>query len=499
MDKNLKKDLQARNVLRVALYVRVSSQEQADEGYSIGEQTERLKKYAEAMGWEVYKIYVDPGYSGGNMDRPGLNELTKDVEAGKIDTVVVYKLDRLSRSQFDTLFLIEKVFLANDTDFVSMTENFSTKSALGRAMIGFLAVFAQLEKDKINERTLMGKEARAKEGKWGGGSSEPIGYDYNPVTELLEVNEYEKMQILEAVELFLKGTPLRTICNIFHNKGYTYRGKSGRVSEWDPKRLKYVFRNKIYLGYIKHRDNWYKGDQDPIFDEETFDKLQKLMDQRAEDYAKHTKRCSGHTTYLGGMLYCKKCHARYAKQTSPTRKKGVYNYYYNCYSRSKKVPKMVKDPNCKNKNWRMDKLDEIVFNEIRKLAKDPRHITDLREEKKKNTDAPTKIDILRHEIEKIDDQISRFMDLYGIGKFTIDQVSGKVDPLNEQRRNLERELEQLNAEAGVLSEEEAIEIIQSFGEVLDRNDFDEIRLALETLIYYIELDEDTVYIHWKFI
>ena len=147
----------------------------------------------------------------------------------------------------------------------------------------------------------------------------------------------------------------------------------------------------------------------------------------------------------------------------------------------------------------MRELDEIVFNEIRKLAKDPRHITNLREDKKNNTDDPTKIDILRAEIQNLNEQISRFMDLYGIGKFTIDQVSGKVDPLNERKLGLERELEQLNAEAGVLSEEEAFEVIHAFADILDREDFDEIRLALETLIYYIELDEDDVYIHWKFI
>ena len=341
MDKNLKKNLQARNVLRVALYVRVSSQEQADEGYSIGEQTERLQKYAEAMGWDIHKIYIDPGYSGGNMDRPGLNEMIKDIKSGKIDTVVVYKLDRLSRSQFDTLFLIEKVFLAHNTDFVSMTENFNTNSPLGRAMIGFLAVFAQLEKDKINERTLMGKEARAKQGKWGGGATEPIGYDYDPLTELLTVNEYEKLQILEAVELFLKGTPLRTICTIFHNKGYTYVGKGGRASEWDPKILKYAFRNKTYLGYIKYRDEWYKAEHDPILDEETFNKLQKLMDQRQEAYAKHTKRASGQTTYLGGMLYCKQCHAKYAKQSGRKWKNNEPPLYYVCYSRNQKVYKMT--------------------------------------------------------------------------------------------------------------------------------------------------------------
>lgn len=498
MDKNLKNDLNVRNVLRVALYVRVSSQEQV-EGYSIGEQTERLKKYAEAMGWTIAKIYVDPGYSGGNMDRPGLNEMIKDVEDGKIDTVAVYKLDRLSRSQFDTLYLIEKVFLANNTDFVSMTENFNTNSPLGRAMIGFLAVFAQLEKDKINERTLMGKEARAKEGKWGGGSSVPVGYDYNPTTELLEVNEYEKMQILEAVELFLKGTPLRTISTLFHNKGYTYRGTSGKVSEWEPKRFKYVFANKTYLGYIKYKNEWYKADHDPILDEETFEKLQRLLKQRQEDFAQHKKRCSGVTTYLGSMLYCKQCHARYAKQSGKKSKSKDAPLYYSCYSRSKKVRAMVKDPNCKNKNWRTEDLDNIVFEEIRKLAMVPDYMDHLKEKKETSVEEPNKIDILKNQIKDLDEQISRFMDLYGIGKFTIDQVSGKVDPLNEQKRNLERELEQLNAETGAITEEEAFEIINSFGEILDRNDFNEIRLAIETLIYYIELDNDNVYIHWKFI
>ena len=151
--------------MRVALYPRVSTQEQAKEGYSIGEQIERLTDYCKAMRWEVYKIYTDPGYSGGNTDRPGLQEMIKDVEAGLIDKVVVYKLDRLSRSQLDTLYLIEKVFLANGTDFVSMSENFDTSTPFGRAMIGILAVFAQLEREQIKERMGMGKEDALDAGK----------------------------------------------------------------------------------------------------------------------------------------------------------------------------------------------------------------------------------------------------------------------------------------------------------------------------------------------
>lgn len=489
--------LNSAKVHRVALYVRVSSQEQV-EGYSIGEQTERLQKYAEAMSWTVVKVYVDPGYSGGNMDRPGLAEMIKAVENGDIDTVVVYKLDRLSRSQFDTLYLIEKVFLANNTDFISMTENFSTNTPLGRAMIGFLAVFAQLEKDKINERTLMGKEARAKEGKWGGGSSEPIGYDYNVATEILEINEYEKMQILEAVDLFLKGTPLRTICNIFEAKGYTYRGKSKKPRSWDPKRLRYVFANRIYLGYISYKGEWYKGDHTPILDEKTFNKLAKLLELRSETYAEHTKKTQQQSSYLGGMLYCKKCGARYAKQSGRRWKGQEPPTYYCCYSRSKKVPKMVKDPNCKNKNWKLPELDSLIIEEIKKLSTDPDYYNIIRQEKRQNDDEPNKIDILEKEIKSIDEQISRFMDLYGIGKFTIDQVSDKIDPLNERRIALEKELSSLNATSEALSQEETIEIATSFSDILDRGNLNEIRLVISSLIYYIEIDEDDVYIHWKF-
>ena len=122
--------------LKVVIYVRVSTAEQAKEGYSIGEQIERLQKYCEAMGWEIVETFIDPGYSGGDTERPGLQAMIKTVETTDVDKVVVYKLDRLSRSQKDTLFLIEDVFLANNTDFVSMSENFDTSTPFGRAMIG---------------------------------------------------------------------------------------------------------------------------------------------------------------------------------------------------------------------------------------------------------------------------------------------------------------------------------------------------------------------------
>ena len=132
---------------RAALYIRVSTQEQAQEGYSVGEQKERLIAYCKAQDWIIADIYVDGGYTGSNLKRPGIQQLITDTD--KFDLVLVYKLDRLSRSQRDTLYLIEEVFLPNNVDFISMQESFDTSSPFGKAMIGLLAVFAQLEREQI--------------------------------------------------------------------------------------------------------------------------------------------------------------------------------------------------------------------------------------------------------------------------------------------------------------------------------------------------------------
>ena len=147
----------------------------------------------------------------------------------------------------------------------------------------------------------------------------------------------------------------------------------------------------------------------------------------------------------------------------------------------------------------MTELDDLVINEIKKLALDPDYIHTARSERLKKTDVGDKVAILEKEIASIDAQISRFMDLYGIGKFTIDQVSGKIDPLNEQRSKLQKELDDLTAETGELTEEETIKIVQEFDDILESGDFNRIRQTIDLLIYYIEIDNEDVYIHWKFL
>ena len=146
----------------IALYIRVSTEAQAEEGYSIEAQEKILRAECTAKEYDETRIrtYIDAGASGSNIDRPALKNLIEDASAGRISTVIVYKLDRLSRSQKDTLYLIEDVFLPNDIDFVSVNERLDTGSPYGKAMIGILSAFAQLERENIFMRTRMGMKTR---------------------------------------------------------------------------------------------------------------------------------------------------------------------------------------------------------------------------------------------------------------------------------------------------------------------------------------------------
>lgn len=188
---------------RAALYIRVSTLEQAQEGYSVGEQKERLIAYCKAKDWIIADIYVDGGYTGSNLNRPGIQKLISETD--KFDLVLVYKLDRLSRSQRDTLYLIEEVFRPKGVDFISMQESFDTSTPFGKAMIGLLAVFAQLEREQIKERTWMGRVARAKTGLHHGGGHIPIGYEYEDGH--LVINPYEAEQVRKIYEWYLAGIP----------------------------------------------------------------------------------------------------------------------------------------------------------------------------------------------------------------------------------------------------------------------------------------------------
>lgn len=474
--------------MNVGIYIRVSTLEQAEGGYSISEQTDRLKLFCEAKGWTVANVYTDPGYTGSNTDRPALTRLIADVKNNRLEMVLVYKLDRLSRSQKDTLYLIEDVFLKNKVEFVSMNENFDTTTPFGRAMIGILSVFAQLEREQIKERMAMGHLGRAKNGYWRGGSGAPIGYDF--VDGKLIVNEYEAMQVREIYELFLQGHAMHKIRGIMQEK-YT-----NRYSGWKHTSIiGLILKNITYIGKLRYAGKIYEGAHEPIVDLEIFEAVQTRIKEIQPTLTRSQKTPYMGKHMLSGLLFCGNCGARYFTATVAQKNFGTY-FYYKCYSRdgNKEMKKM---DGCKNPIYRKDILNQIVIDEILKLSIDPSLIDELSNKNKSMPD--NKIEILNKRISEITKQINKLMDLYQYDTFSLNEISSRMDPLKKERDTLEQELEILSSVSPLISVEKAKEIVSSAEQIFSSGDEQRMKVYVNSLINKVIIYADKIEIHWKFI
>lgn len=376
---------------KVAIYIRVSTARQDQEGYSIPLQKERLIAYCKAKGWVVAGVFVDPGHSGSSLDRPGITQLIDGVNAGRFDVVLVYKLDRLSRSQKDTLYLIEDVFMSSGVDFVSMQESFDTTTIYGRAMVGILSVFAQMERETITERTLMGRAGRAEEGLWHGGGTDPIGYDY--IDGALVINPLEAEQVREVYALYAAGHSVTEITRRmagFKTKhgGWSHTSTVGNVLD-----------NPLYAGTVHFDGVSKKGRHIPIVDRE----IDRRVKARRERLSRvETSEDSAHL--LTGIIYCASCGARYFPHKRPN---GTI--VYSCHSRAKKNKKMVKDPNCKAPHIPEEKLDAMVEAEVLRLAADPAQVDEIAKKRAADED-DSLAGGAAEEVQRLDAEIGRLMD-----------------------------------------------------------------------------------------
>ena len=476
---------------RAALYIRVSTLEQAQEGYSIGAQKERLRAFCKAHDWLVADFYIDGGYSGSNLDRPGIQKLI--AETGSFDLVLVMKLDRLSRSQRDTLYLIEDVFLPAGVDFISMAESFDTSTPFGRAMIGILSVFAQLEREQIKERTFMGRVERAKEGLFHGGSYYPIGYDYGADGHLA-VNEYEAAQVRKIYEWYLDGSSPEKIAERLREEGYTNRygswsETSGRIS------VLRILTSDVYLGTIRFGDVVVENAHQAIIDRESFEKVAEVRKKRQEIF--------GDSAYVSkyllvGLLWCARCGARYAVKHNY----GGYKYYV-CYSRARTVKRMIKAEHCDNKNWRLDELDTYVEREVSRLLFDPGYYQALLKRKKKAAaeTGPSDADVIRSKVADLDKQIGRLMDLYQDERMPVDVVSSRIDKLHRDKLALEEHLAAIVPPKPKRDyDEDAFSgLLADFATVWESAGLEERREIISALIKKITLDGDRVDIEWAFL
>lgn len=447
------------------VYIRVSTTEQANEGYSIAAQEERLINYCKAKDYLIDDIYIDGGYSGSDLDRPEMNRLLRDIEDKDTDIVLVYKLDRLSRSQKDTLYLIEDVFLQKNIAFVSMQESFDTSTPFGRAMVGILSVFAQLERENIKERTMLGKEERAKEGLWGGGI-DPFGYDYID-GELIPNANAEIVK--KAYKLYLEGYGTPTI--------------SKKIGGIDRSKVRAWLLAPVYAGKIAHAGKIYPGNHEGIVDWETFLKVQEVMEYRSKKRGKPVT-----VNVLAGIVKCKQCGALYGAR------KGNLYYYLSCYSRTGYVPEMVKKKGCKNRNWRLDKLTKLVQNELFELIYDKDYLNEKAISKKEDK---INIELLEREIKELDKKIEKIMDLMLDEDLRIDSFKNKLLEMNNRKNTLIELIKtskEKEEDKNILLDE-TIETIKDSWQDLSIEKKNEL---LRRIIKVIWIDEDEFEIEWNF-
>jgi len=469
--------------VRAFIYTRVSTLEQAQEGYSIGAQEKRLRAYAEARGYEVIKVYSDPAYSGANMDRPALQKMLEQVEQGVVDAVLVYKLDRLSRSQKDTLYMIEEVFIKHEVAFVSMSESFDTSTPFGRAMVGILSVFAQLEREQIKERFMLGKQARAEAGLWhagGGKERDATGYDYVP-GEGLVVNEYEAACVRFIIENYLQGNGVAKI-----HKAVMEKFPGVLSSETT---VRNVITNPLYTGKVSYRGEYYEGVHEPLITEEEFKTAQELLKKRA------TNSRPFHSHYLlTGVIRCGECGARMAGTAGALLKSGERMRYYVCHSRRGTPLHMVKDPNCKKLSERKERIEEKVIGEIKKI-----NLRTFQAMKPEEGGAAADVAVYEEKIKAIDRQISKLIDLYTLEDSPLEMVSEKIEKLKREKDGLKRHLEELTKEQ---EESDLSGIIETVSQLStfdwDNEETERKRLIVAKLINTVAVSNDNITIDWAF-
>lgn len=264
----------------VALYIRVSTLDQVREGYSLEAQENTLRKWCAEHKYQIYDLYADRGISGKDIDhRPDMKRLMKDAESGCFDTVIFWALSRFTRSVQDLYDTLSK-FNKWNISMISYTESFDTSSPMGRAMIGIVGVFAQLERELTGERVSAAMLARAQKGKRT--CSEILGYDLKG-KDSFTINEKEAEYVRFCFDKYLERKNLAEVAELCKERGY--HGKRGRTpNAWT---IYVILTHPIYAGYNLFKGTVYKGNHPPIVDVAKWNKVQRILNRQGVSYGHH--------------------------------------------------------------------------------------------------------------------------------------------------------------------------------------------------------------------
>jgi len=430
----------ADKIVRVAVYARVSTQEQAVEGTSLEYQQEQLKKYCESQGWEIFQTYVDAGYTGKDDNRPRLKHLLADAKHGLFDKVIVYKLDRLSRKLRLLLELEEKLKECGVALF-SIKESIDTSFAIGRTVFQVLGLVSEWERENIIERTKSGKLQRYREGCWAGGRH-PYGYDYDKDTKKLVINKEQAAVIKRIFQLYSNGKSMGYIANLLNAEKVPMH--SMKSIAWRPSSLRNIIVSPTYAGtqYVNYHTHI----------SQLMDKMPKdvikikvprivsdIVWQAANDHRKHNKHLQPQEkepSLLQGLITCGVCGYAFMVQGTSIRQA------YGCRGRLK-ANHPDGSPKCSVSVIEADWLEKEVWSRIKEITDDPNKLKPILEEtieslKNRAVELSARIRPVNDELARIQAQKARLAEEW---------VMMSMDPAKcrEIQRSLEKDEARLNS------------------------------------------------------
>lgn len=420
-----------------------------------------MLSYAKSKDYTEFEYYIDGGYSGKDLNRPAIQKLIEDCKNHKIDAVFVFKLDRISRSQRDTLYLIEEVFNKYDVSFISMRENFDTSTPFGKAMIGVLSVFAQLERETILERTRIGLKKRAEAGLWRGGGKIPFPYRYDRNTGTL-IPIPEQVELLhKMISLYISGKSLNAI---------------GDIVGMDESLVETRILSITNTGKVPYKDEVYDGKHEAVVSDELYEEILRVNKVRShEKYERHY--------LLSGKVYCGHCGAKYRYQ-----KWGKRLIMY-CYSQQKSKPRYIKDPNCNNKRWDTFEVEDAVLEELFKMS------LDLDLFKKTFNIATVNVkNEYRTRLEEITKQINNLLNNIASG-IAVEETNNKINELEKEKETIEEKL--IESEQKEKDNKVSLNMIKNLKATWFDMDFDEQRRIIEHLIDKVIVNDNEINIYYN--
>ena len=490
------RERQALRRVRCAILTRTSTEEGLDSEFnSLDAQRESGEAYVESQkqeGWVTLPTrYDDGGYSGATLERPALHRLLADIEGGKIDCIVVYKLDRLSRSLLDFAKLMD-VFDRHNVSFVSVTQHFDTSTSMGRLMVNVLLSFAQFEREIIGERIRDKVAATRRKGKYAGGPP-VLGYDVDRERKRLVVNSKEAKLVQRIFSDFVATGSTTTLAQQLNEEGHTTKswttkaGKHRLGKPWDKVLIYRVLQNCLYIGEVGHKGKRYHGDHESIVTRRLWDQAHSILARngRARGVRTRTKT----PALLRGLIRCAHCGC--SMGPTFTKRRGRVYRYYACIHGSKHGA-----GSCPVGSVPAGEIEGAVIEQLRAVFESPEVVAAtvsaareqrearLKEVTHQHTEATAALTTLREEAQRL------MSGAYGDSALVAGRLTELTAEVEEQERAVTQTDQEMQALSSRVSEQEVIGALASLDPMWEELFPAEQERIVQLLVRRVEVGAD---------